>query len=96
MVNPTWVSEHNFPALLSRCMFPKTSDALHELQTNRAKKRNPMPSPPLPDMPGMKPQEVRREIFMQEVKNMANRLVNVKYLTATVLSCHRPCLGIDF
>ena len=31
----TWVSEYNFPAMLSRCKFPKEYDAIHELQTNR-------------------------------------------------------------
>ena len=31
----TWVSEYNFPAVLSRCKFPKEYDAIHELQTNK-------------------------------------------------------------
>ena len=31
----TWVSEYNFPAMLSRCKFPKEYDAIHELQTNK-------------------------------------------------------------
>ena len=33
--NPTWLTDYNFPAVLSRCKFPKTQDALHELTTNR-------------------------------------------------------------
>ena len=31
----TWVSEYNFPAMMSRCKFPKEYDAIHELQTNK-------------------------------------------------------------
>ena len=31
----TWVSEYNFPAVLTRCKFPKEYDAIHELQTNK-------------------------------------------------------------
>ena len=46
--NATWISDYNFPAVLSRCKFPKTSDALHELTTNRNKNRQEPNLPPLP------------------------------------------------
>ena len=46
--NATWISEYNFPAVLSRCKFPKTSDAVHELATNRNKNRTEPNLPPLP------------------------------------------------
>lgn len=48
VTNPTWVTEYNFPATLSRCKYPKIADALHELQMNRGNVRNfaPEPLPP--------------------------------------------------
>lgn len=80
IVNPTWISEYNFPAVLSRCKFPKVSDALHELQTNRSKTRNPRPMLPLPnsDETGSKEntdmaQQIRREMFIEELKSTHNR-----------------------
>lgn len=79
--NPTWVTEHNFPAMLSRCKFPKKYDAVHELQTNKSKKRMfaQMPVPPLPEgmaasitSPEME-EEIRKSMFTTELKNTNNR-----------------------
>ncbi len=81
----TWIGEYNFPALLSRCKFPKVSDALHELRANRSRQRNPMPD--LPGLGGAGPGaasgsgsgdaalalEVRREMFIRELKHSNNR-----------------------
>jgi len=79
--NPTWVTEHNLPAMLSRCKFPKKYDALHELQTNRSKKRQQRELPPLPQLPdGMNPNDdpkmaatIRMSMFTSELKNPNNR-----------------------
>ena len=79
--NPTWVTEHNFPAMLSRCKFPKKYDAVHQLQTNKSKKRMfaQMPVPPLPEgmaasitSPEME-EEIRKSMFTTELKNTNNR-----------------------
>ncbi len=79
-VSPTWFTEVNLPALLSRCKYPKVADALHEMQTNRAKRRSAPPLPPIPDaiLAAMAGQDLtefdmRRELFMQEVKDLNNR-----------------------
>ena len=79
--NPTWVTEHNLPAMLNRCKFPKKYDALHELQTNRSKKRQQRELPPLPQLPdGMNPNDdpkmaatIRMSMFTSELKNPNNR-----------------------
>ena len=46
--NATWLTDYNLPACLSRCKFPKTQDALHELNSNRTKKRTEPNLPPIP------------------------------------------------
>jgi hypothetical protein len=76
--NPSWLSEYNFPALLSRCKFPKTQDALHELSTNRSKKRVEPNLPPLPPevaqfVTSGSQFDVRRDMFAAELKHSNNR-----------------------
>merc|ERR1719278_444488 len=72
--NATWLSEYNFPAVLSRCKFPKTGDALHELSTNRTKKRTEPNLPPLPpEILTGSVFDFRRDMFFTEVKNSNNR-----------------------
>ena len=75
--NPTWLSEYNFPAVLSRCKFPKTQDALHELSTNRTKKRTIPNLPPLPpELASFGPNsgfDIRRDMFLAELKHSNNR-----------------------
>jgi hypothetical protein len=60
----------NHPPL--RCKFPKTVDAVHELQLNRAKKRTAMPLVPIPEAvlaasagANLGEFELRRELFIQ-------------------------------
>merc|ERR1712141_245068 len=68
--NVTWLTDYNFPAVLSRCKFPKTQDALHELNTNRNKNRTQPNLPPLP--PEIQTGSVfdfRRDMFITELKN---------------------------
>ena len=68
------MSEYNFPAVLSRCKFPKTGDALHELSTNRTKKRTEPNLPPLPpEILTGSVFDFRRDMFYTEVKNSNNR-----------------------
>ena len=64
------LTEYNFPAVLSRCKFPKTYDAIHELTTNRGKKRNPAPT-----IEGgeYSKSEARRLAVIGEIKNPNNR-----------------------
>lgn len=87
--NATWISEYNFPAVLSRCKFPKTSDAVHELATNRNKNRTEPNLPPLPpefaSFAGSQ-FDVRRDMFLQELKNSnnKNRLLTDKMNGTTV------------
>jgi len=74
--NATWLTDYNLPACLSRCKFPKTQDALHELNSNRTKKRT---EPNLPPIPPEVAQfagsgfDVRRDMFIAELKNSNNR-----------------------
>jgi len=80
-INPTWFTEYNLPATLTRCKFPKTVDVLHEMQTNRSKPRPCHPLPPIPDAivaasagnEAVGEFEMRRAIFIAEVKNPNNR-----------------------
>ena len=56
--------------MLSRCKFPKTYDAIHDLTTNQGKKRNPAPSV---DGNEYNKSESRRAAIIKEVKNPNNR-----------------------
>ena len=70
----TWLSEYNFPAVLSRCKFPKTADALHDLTTNRNKRRQEPNLPPLPpEIVTGSVFDFRRDMFVTELKNTNNR-----------------------
>lgn len=75
IINPSWLTEYNFPAVLSRCKFPKISDALHELQSNRAKKRAAPPPPPIAAAAASSTdiKAVKKDLFLQELKQTANR-----------------------
>lgn len=73
---PTWVTEYNFPALLSRCKFPKKYDAIHEMQTNRNNRRAAVPPPMIPLETKVNPDmesEIRKNMFAAELKNPNNR-----------------------
>ena len=77
----TWLSEYNFPAVLSRCKFPKTADALHDLTTNRNKRRKEPNLPPLPpEIVTGSNFDFRRDMFITELKhtNNRNRLLSEK------------------
>ena len=57
--------------MLARCKFPKAYDAIHELTTNRGKKRNPAPAA---EFGGDQTKvEARRQLVITEVKNPNNR-----------------------
>jgi hypothetical protein len=56
--------------VLTRCKFPKTYDAIHELTTHRGKKRNPAPTP---EGGEYSKSEFRRQLVITEVKNPNNR-----------------------
>ena len=72
--NATWLSELNFPAILSRCNFPKTVYAFQELSTNRTKKRmEPNLLPLAPEILTHSVFDIRRDMFYTEVKNSNNR-----------------------
>lgn len=74
--NVTWVSEYNFPAMLTRCKFPKAYDAIHEMQTNRSNtKRLSTLLPPLPiEMNDVAAAlEFHKNMFVAELKNINNR-----------------------
>ena len=65
------LTEYNLPAVLARCKFPKAYDAIHELTTNRGKKRNPAPAPEFGG--DQTKNEARRQLVITEVKNPNNR-----------------------
>lgn len=72
------MTEYNFPATLSRCMFPKISDVLHEMQTNRGKKRSatlaPIPAAIKEQAAGLVSEDdLRKDMFLLELKDPNNR-----------------------
>nr|XP_040578308.1 uncharacterized protein LOC121127009 [Lepeophtheirus salmonis] len=79
---PTWISDYNFPATLSRCKFPKESEVITELTTNRYKKRNLHPLPsfhtpasilPLALSTCLSPRQLQKELFLSELRTSSNR-----------------------
>jgi len=74
--NTTWLTDYNLPACLSRCKFPKTQDAIHELNSNRTKKRKEVNLPPIPPEVAQftgSGFDVHRDMFLTELKNNNNR-----------------------